>query len=318
MDALIIQIGTRQGRLAEIVECKGETVSLGRSFVNDVVLSDPYVAPEQIKIDKEDGKWVIKILDDTNPVLLNGSPVENDGLEINSGDRLTVGRTHLFVFSKDHKFESTRKLLFSSWLYQNRLGPLLPVLVVLFASFLSAFNDYMGLSKSIEYRPFISEALVFVFFVSLWAAVWALVGRLLRHQLHFFENLLFTAIMVSFYVVVEPLGEYVEYLTGSLIFSALFNSFVFLAFLTLLLKFNLSLSSHLKNSGIVAFCVSAALLLFTYGVSEFKEEDFSAYPEYENKLKPPFARLRIDKSVEEYLSELEDQFFELEDMLEED
>lgn len=318
MDTLIIQIGTRQGKLAEIVECKGETVLLGRSFVNDVVLSDPYVAPEQIRIVKEDGKWIITVLDDTNPVLLNGSPVEKDGVEINSGDRLTVGRTHLSVFSKDHKFESTRKLLFSSWLYHNRLGPLLPILAAFFASFLSVFHDYLDLSKSIEYRPLISEVFVFVFFILLWAALWALVGRLLRHQLHFSANLLFTAIMVSLYIVVAPLGEYVEYLTGSLIFSALFNAFVFLAFLTLLLKFNLSLSSHLKNSGIVAFCASFALLLFTYSVSEFKQEEFSAYAEYENKLKPPFAMLRVDKSVEEYLSELEDQFFELEDMLEEE
>lgn len=318
MDTIIIQIGTRQGRLAEIVECDGESVLLGRSFVNDVVLSDPYVAPEQLKIDKEDGKWIIKILDDTNPVLLNGNPVGKDGIEVNSGDRLTVGRSHLRVFSKDHKFEATRKLLFSSWLYQKRLGPLLPFLALLFAGFLSAFIDYMGLSKSVEYRPIISEMIVFIFFVSLWAAVWALVGRLLRHQLHFYENLLFTAVIVSIYVVVEPLGEYVEYLTGSLIFSSLFSSFVFLAFLTLLLKFNLSLSSHLKSSGIVAFCASFTLLLFTYSVSEFNQEEFSTYAEYENKLKPPFSKLRVDKSIEEYLSDFGDQFFELEDMLEED
>jgi hypothetical protein len=318
MDELIIQVGTRQGRLAEIVECKGEAVTLGRSFVNNVVLTDPYVAPEQIRIDKEGEKWVIKILDDTNPVLLNGSPVEEDGAVLNSGDKLTVGRTHLSVFSKDHKFESTRKLLFSSWLYHNRLGPLLPVLAVLFASFLSAFNDYLDLPKSIEYRPFISEALVFVFFVSLWAALWALVGRLLRHQLHFFANLLFTAIMVSFYIMVAPLGEYIEYLSGSLMLSNLYNSFVFLVFLTLLLKFNLSLSSHLKNSGVVAFSASLTLLLLSYGVNELKQEEFSANAEYADKLKPPFAKFGDDQPIDEYISGFEDQFFELEDLLEED
>jgi hypothetical protein len=318
MDTLIIQIGTRPGRLAEIVGCKGDTVMLGRSFANDIVIVDPYVAPEQIKIDKHDNKWVIKILDDTNPVLLNGSPVEDDGVELSSGDKLTIGRTHLSVFSKDHEFESTRKLLFSSWLYHNRLGPLLPVLAVFIASLLSAFDDYLGLSEKIEYRPFISEVLVFVFIISLWAALWALVGRLLRHQLHFFANLLFTAILVSFYIMVAPLGEYVEYLTGNLIFSALFNSLVFLVFLTLVLKFNLSLSTHLKNCGAVAFRASLALLLFSYGVSEFKDDEFSAYAEYANKLKPPFAKLRGDQSVEEYLAGFEDQFFELEDLLEEE
>jgi len=318
MDELIIQVGARQGRLAEIVECKGDAITLGRSFTNDVVLSDPYVAPEQIRIERENGSWMIKILDDTNPVLLNGSPVEDDSAVVVSGDRLTVGRTRLSIFSKDHKFESTRKLLFSSWLYQNKFGALLPVLAVILASFLSAFHDYLDISESIEYRQFISEALVFVFFISLWAALWALVGRLLRHQLHFFANLLFTAIMVSFYIVLTPVGEYVEYLSDNLALSAAYNAVIFLVFLTVLLKFNLSISSHLKNSGVVAFLTSLTLLLFSYGVSEFKEDKFSAYAEYANKLKPPFAKIRSDQSVEEFLAGLEGQFFELEKMLDEE
>lgn len=318
MDTLIIQVGARQGRLAEIVECDGDMVMLGRGFENDVVLYDPYVAPEQLKLIKQDGQWTIKILDETNPVLLNGYPIEEDDVVLNSGDKLVVGRTHISVFSKDHKFGSTRKLLFSSWLYHNRLGPFLPVFAVLFASFLSVFHDYLGLSRTIEYRSFLSQALMLILSIFLWAALWALVGRLLRHQLHFFANLLFTAIAVSVYVVVAPVGEYLEYLTGSLVFVSFFDALIFLVFLTLLLRFNLSLSSHLKNSGAVAFCVSLALLLYSYGINEFGDNDFSSYAEYENTLKPPFAKLRVSKSVEEYLSDLEDQFFKLEDMLEED
>lgn len=318
MDKLVIQIGARHGRLAEIVESEGETVTLGRSFVNDVVLSDPYVAPEQLVIHKEDGVWVVKVLDDTNPILLNGYPVEYDDIELNSGDKLTVGRTHLSVFSKDHKFESTRKLLFSSWLYHNRLGPLLPMLALLVASLLSASHDYLGLSENIEYKQFISDALMFMFVVSLWAAIWALVGRVLRHQLHFFANLLFASVVLSIYIIIAPLGEYVEYLSGNLTLTTIFNALAFLLFFTLLLRFNLSLSSNLKNSGVVAFFVSLGLLIFTYGVSEFKQDEFNAYAEYASKLKPPFAKVVRDKSAEEYISGFEDQFSKLEDMLEED
>lgn len=318
MEGLIVQVGTRQGRLAEIIECKGDKITIGRGFYNDVVLSDPYVAPEQVRIERDGDNWIIKILDDTNPVVLNGEHIEQDGLVVSSGDKLTLGRTHLSLFSKDHKVESTRKLLFSSWLYRSRLGPLLPVVAILFASFLSVFYDYLGLSEEIEYRPFISEVLVFIFTVSLWAAIWALVGRLLRHQLHFFANLLFTSIIVSFFIIFEPVSEYIEYLSGSLMLSTLFDSLVFLVLFTLLLKFNLSISSHIKNSGLVAFCATISLLLFSYGVNEFQEDEFSAYAEYEKKLKPPFAKLRVDQSVEEYLADIEDQFFKLEDMLDEE
>jgi hypothetical protein len=318
MDTLIIQVGARQGRLANIVECDGDSVMLGRSFENDVVLYDPYIASEQLKLVKEDGRWVIKILDETNPVLLNGCPVEEEGVVLSSGDKLIVGRTRIFIFSKDHKFGGTRKLLFSSWLYNNRLGSFLPIAVVLVASFLSAFYDYLDLSKAIEYRTFIFQALLIVLYIFLWASLWALVGRLLRHQLHFYANLLFTAIAFSVYVVVAPLGEYLEYLTGSLALVSFYDTVIFLAFLTILLRFNLSLSSHLKNSGVVAFCVSMAFLLYSYGVSEYSDNDFSAYAEYTNTLKPPFAKLQGNMSVSEYVSGFESQFDKLDDMIKED
>lgn len=318
MEKLIIQVGSRHGKLANIVECKKDSMKIGRSFANDVVLSDPYVAPEQIEINNINDRWLIRVLDDTNPVMLNGNPVKGIDVEVHSGDRLTLGRTHVYVFSRDHKFEKTRKLLFSGWLYHNRMGPFIPVMTVVLASCISFFQAYLGLSREIEYRPLISGTLMLILLISLWAASWSLIGRLLRNQLSFFINLMFTAAAVSLYMILYPLGEYIEYLSGSLVIYGVYNSVLFLIILSIILRFNLSISTHLKNSGMVAFLFSLALVLFSYGINEFNKNEFSEYAVYANKLKPPFSKVVANNTIDEYMVNIDGQFTELDDLIDDE
>jgi len=315
-DALILQIGARQGRLAEIVEVNDETRVIGRSFNADVVLTDPYVAPEQLKIYRHENRWLIDVMDNTNPIFLNGQTVTDMTTEIQSGDLLIVGRTRISVYSRNHEVEATRKLLMSHWLYRSKLGLLLPLLVVIVACALDALIDYQAVAKEVEFKQFVSSALTNGFVIILWASIWSLVGHLLRHQLHYFTQLLFTAIMAIFLVLALPLGAYLEYPTSSPVLSVLFTWLVLLVFFGMLLKFNLSFATQLKNSGVAAFAVSAFLLLVMYFAYTPSKDDFSTYPEYSKVLKPPFAKYSKNRSVEQFYTEFDAQFDQLEKMIE--
>ncbi len=71
MDALVVQIGARQGRVAEVTRSVGDQMAIGRAYDNDLVLTDLHVAPHQLAFTKQDDGWNLRVLDHTNPVLLN-------------------------------------------------------------------------------------------------------------------------------------------------------------------------------------------------------------------------------------------------------
>ena len=69
MESLIIQLGAKHSKLAEIYRCDSEVINVGRSFRNQLVLTDPYVEPHQAKFYTTDISWRLQIKEHTNRIL---------------------------------------------------------------------------------------------------------------------------------------------------------------------------------------------------------------------------------------------------------
>ncbi|MFP5225471.1 MAG: FhaA domain-containing protein [Actinomycetota bacterium] len=70
-----------------------QTLILGRSEGNDIVIPDQGVSRRHAEIRKEGDEWVIIDLGSTNGTEINGKPVNRHRLA--HGDRLTLGESHL-------------------------------------------------------------------------------------------------------------------------------------------------------------------------------------------------------------------------------
>ena len=300
MDQLIIQVGDRVGRLAELTRSRGDTLTVGRNYDNDVVINDPYVDPEQIAFFRSSGKWSVRVIQETNPALINGNTIGADGTGISSGDRITIGRTQLRVYDSDHGVEPTRKMLVSSWFGHGRSHALFALSMVLFVCALEVFEQYQGLSSEVNWKELFSGALGVALVILFWASAWALAGRLLRHQPNFTAQLGFTALITGGLSILTPLASYVEYAANSLLLGEIALWLIMLVFLFVLLRVNLSFATNLKHSAVIAFITASAALLTSYALLEFNKEDFSTDPEYPSVLKPPFAHLSGNRSVQEY------------------
>lgn len=301
MDTLIVQVDARHGKQGELVKSSAQGISVGRAFNNDLVLSDPYVDPQQLNFNFLDGQWMLVVAASTNPVLLNGKALNEGQIPVRDGDAILIGRTHLRVYSASHPIEKTRKLLFSGWLSQGATRPLFSIVAILLVCALSAFADFQQLSTVIKWREFASDSLVLTFIILCWAGLWSLIGRLLRHQNLFFSQLFFTAILVGTSIAISPLGGYVEYVFNNVTLGEIVSGGLFLAICTLLLRCNLALASNLKNAATVAFVVSLALLSFSYAVYIFNKVEFSQVPEYSKVLKPPLFKLTPDQTIDDYI-----------------
>lgn len=301
MESLVICIGERRSSVAEIFRGGEDSFCVGRALHNNVVLTDPYVGPEQLRFFRRDGHWYAQPLDTVNPVLLNDEPAEGDEIPLASGDRLTIGRTHIDVFSEDYQVEPARKLLLSSWLYRGRTAMLVALLATFAAAGLDALMDYFEYAQRRSWEGHLNTALSTVALVVVWAGIWALIGKLTRHQGHYSIQLLVTALASGLISLALPLPSFVDYLFSSVTAAELFGYLLALLLLALLLRWNLYYAVHPGRPWFNAFCVAAMCILTYAGVSRLQQPEYSALPRYSASLKPPLGAAPGGVAIDAFL-----------------
>lgn len=302
MEELIVQLSARHGHFTEFVKSQTETMTLGRGFQNDVVLSDHFVAAEQLRFYFAGGSWKIAVLDTTNPVLINGKPVTEEAIQ--SGDRLTVGRSHLLLILAGQPLERTRKLVLSNWMYRKWPGRLLPPALTLVAVVMAIFSNYQAMSREIPWGHLVASGLSTALIIVIWAGIWALVGRVFRHQPNFRAQWFYSALMMVWLGMAALFSGYPEYISNSVQFGQVLEWLVLLVLLSLLLRYNLLYASDLHRKGLVAFAIVGLSLLSIYSLSRLEKQDFSTYQEYSAVVKPPLVKWADDVAVDSYLYEL--------------
>ncbi len=286
--------------MAELVRSHGDTLTVGRSFGNDVVIADPCVDPEQIAFFRTPGGWKVRVVQETNPAMVNGSVIGNEGADISSGDRITVGRTQLRVYGSDHEVGPTHRLLLSSWFGHGRSRPLFALLMVTLACAVAVIAQYQESYTEFEWKEMISASLGLALVILFWASAWALAGRLLRHQPNFTAQLGFTALVAACLSILFPVESYVEYAANSMLLGEITLWLIVLIVLGTLFRFNLSFATNLQHITAIAFIAASALLLSVYIMLEFSMEDFSTQPEYPAVLKPPFAHISGSRDAQAF------------------
>ncbi len=311
MDQLIVQVGEKSGRTSELVRSNGDLLRVGRGFTNDVVVSDLYVDPEQIVFSRSEDGWVVKVVGSTNPVLLNGGAIDRDGSRINSGDRITVGRTQLRVYSSDHMVEPTHQMVMSSWLGYGRAHPIFALFMMAFLLASVMFVSYQELSTELQWNQLFLEALYAGLMILVWSGIWALIGRLLRHQPNFTIQLGLTALITGVSTLVVPLGDYVEYAANSMVLGEIATWLIILLTTTALFRANLMFATNLKQYTRIAAIAAASILLVSFATKQFGKDEFDYQPEYSAVLKPPFTHLTPDRGVHEFEEEFRQKFGEV-------
>lgn len=292
METLVIQIGLRQGRSSDIHKIQDREMHLGRAFSNDIILTDPYVAAQQLRIyrvgvEGEDLSWNINVLDTGNPVLLNGEAIEGATAEIIPGDIITVGRTHLRVFAEDHKVEPTRQLFISGWLDKlgRASGPIL--LAFLGVSLLDSVLSYFLHNINGDIEEHALDTLSAMALILAWAGAWAIVGRLLRHQPHFGLHLLTTCLVVALAMFQAPIAMLSEFFTDSESFTEVISALVGAALLAYMLRFNLHFATNIKHTSAIAVIFSVGLMGITWLYTLDERDEFDYQPSYSQALLPP-------------------------------
>ena len=311
MEALVLRVAPRHGRSVWHCKFDGDRMSIGRALHNDLIVSDPYLGATQFRLLRADGALVLEILDRTNPVTVNGSVREAAVLAIAPGDEIAAGQSVFTVLSENSPVAKTRAMSTTLWTRLGAWRPAVAVTMLLLTLLIALYVDYLDTVEKISWGELLSGPVFLGLVIVGWAALWAVVGRVLRHQPQFFSQLFVSSLITLLTVQVTLGAAYLSYESGfarALEFadwsaSALF-SFA-------LLYFNLRFATSLRHPAITAALSVALLLALMFGYEKAGEDEFIPYPVEEPLLRAPFLKLRDGLSFDDYEQKLSELFAEL-------
>lgn len=145
MERIIVQVLPQNGQIAESCHAIDKSrVTLGRSYLNDIIIDDLYISAQHLLIFLEDGKFQIKDLGSENGTQVNGTQKFKDKtVSLESGDIIEVGRTRLKLLLPNHPVEPAMRMDSLLVLRDFIDRPWVPFVFYLIFIGLGIWDDYM-------------------------------------------------------------------------------------------------------------------------------------------------------------------------------
>jgi pSer/pThr/pTyr-binding forkhead associated (FHA) protein len=282
-----IEVIDGRSRVVDRYRVHALPLTIGRAYSNHIILDDPYVSPEHLKIVAEDGGqlWA----DDLNSV--NGLRASPGGrrvarLPLISGTPFQIGHTVLRYVDLEASVApamvdvSERVLRWPPWI----LGPasLLVLLMALLLEYYFESYERFNLARSF------SESLTTLSIVFTWAALWSLLSRVILSRFYYAEHFALACAAILISVVFNISAEWTEFLFPSvpgLWMASVFGSGALIA--GLVFGHLGWASTMLRRSRLWSALAASAAVIGTGVIAEYAGRDtFSVVMDYSSVIKP--------------------------------
>ncbi len=307
--AVVIEVLGWAGKSRKRFRVESDEVTVGRGYTNDIVLSDPHISPQHLRLNATDQGWAIEDLNSLNGVQVVCKRGDIDGV-FASGSEIKIGRTRLRIVATDHAVEQTKLLhrleLESSRL--NRLAIWLPLFIAVFITELLAI--YVTTAVAWEWKNVIPMLLGAQLVILAGALFWALVGRLIRHESHLLGQYSLILLATLLFSATDWLLVTLNYNVNLLLFGEHIQRLTSLAIVFVLLSANLALATNLsvRSRWITSACCVGLLVTIGLVVEMRRWGEFSPFPEYSSTLQPPALLFASGRSGDAFLNSADDLF----------
>lgn len=309
MVAPVIRV-TTEGSAPRLIHPTASRIRIGRALDNDVVLDDPYVDPYHAVLDtREPGQWLLKDLDSRNGTRQGRGHIENVQLE--SGAQLTLGKSHIQVFSRDHQTAPALSLYDLEHRLISHDGIALMISLFLILAGLSGITLYTAYDGGeVRLETIISILAGALFGPVIVAGFWALIGRLLRGQSRFRALVNITLVALIIPLLVEPVLYALYFnLPGAsslfLLVTAL-NVVVGGAYLYVVLTIATRLTPWVRQFSTAAVVLAAVAM---FSITQWSSrDDFVHHPAYDGRMMHPTLLLRSGISNDQFMAVLPELF----------
>ncbi len=284
--------------------------TLGRGYHNDIIIGDPHISPQHVRIEFDGTDFVIHDLASENGLTLNDKHHKGASAHLKSGDTVRVGLTDIRIFDPAHPVAATRRIA--------RANPVLTFLarpLVVWVSLLSAATAAVGWKYLDSWTPDIGETLAgtaisVAIAILVWSALWGVGGRLVRHKSRFRSHVALASMFVVATCAAAIFQDYLSFLTNDST-PASIGSFGLNAGLVVALLYGaLTLATDMSAKRRRIWCgfFAAGMMIAAFGLAKVGEDHFNGAPSYSSELEPYFAEMVSAESLDGYMKQNEDMF----------
>ena len=305
---VIIELISRSKRVIERQRYTGASITIGRAYDNDLIISDPHLSQHHAVLTDlgEDGWW-LEDLNSKNGIFTRKHQRIQMRTSVKSGDEIILGKTHLRIYDRFHEVPAALSMNPVEKILQplSRTGN--AMLFILMTLAVLSVNSYLDLYMDFEVRHLFADIMGLLLMGIGWALLWALIGRVMRHDARFLVQLVISMAYLVCEIIFSISLDVLTFNSNSV--SAVFvigGIGHFLLFSTLLwLNLYIAISQTdqrrlLMANGISLAVVSLALLYYFINVPEF-----SGQPDYVHYLKPPALQWFTPITTETFLQQAE-------------
>ncbi len=276
--------------------------NIGRAYDCDLILDDPYIAPNHVEIAAEgERSFRIQDMGSINGVTIANTPGRKTDAIISPDDIFRIGHTQLRIRLRDHPVHAETKYSSKSW--QRRPTVLLLSVIAFLAVLISsALLNY----TEANIGSFVTPIIVVCVMVLLWIVAWSFGGRLFAGKSNFIPHAIIGCLGVTLYLGSNMLVDLVSFTLDSALISSMSIVVGFLVFM-LVLYWHLRLISRAKPRFVAGIAGAVALLMISTSmlITNIRNENDLDHQSYRNTIGPPFLLMVEGKSPEAFIDSME-------------
>ena len=288
MEDLILEISTRG--LHRYQQIDREVTTLGRALDNDIILSDPTVAPHHLKIIRHaDSRVELVNLSEVNPIRVNDQrlpSVVTEKLPL----KLEIGRVHAQLLPRDYAVADTRSLAGNGHgknLFGHAYWTVLLVLACLFMGGMEFFlNSYNTVKWSDLFKYVLRET---VLTIGVFVLALSILERLLVNRWEIRQLITTVCLVYLLFNFVSLSGHGLNYLFSASWPTTWLHFGWYLTFIPCAIALYLIHISHLKHSRAILLAILIASPIAVPSILQSQHlrsllDDFSPAAKYQNSL----------------------------------
>ncbi len=300
----------KRGNVRERTRVDSFPATVGRSYVNSVIVDDPLVNPEHLKLSPDsEGGMIVEDLCTENGTWLSSSRTRMERRTIPAGGEavIRIGQTILRLRGEDFAVRPAASSFtlpeLSGSLIQNTVAALL----IFAASFgLCILVFAQTISKKVIWSDLTGKSLFLLIVLVVWTTFWSFLSRLVTHSFRFMVHLEVSALASIIFLMFIIAVEYFEFLfswpAGARVvdFAGVITVFSLLLYTHLAVMSETPRWKRLLSSVLISAAVVSIVLLIQYT----RGKEFSAELHFSSVIKPIGRTWVRTVSADEFFSDL--------------
>lgn len=304
---IFVETLDQQGNVRSRVRLNSFPVTIGRSYTNDIILDDPYVCPQHASITVDsNGNLSIQDLGSVNGIYEPPSPKRTSHIALSSETKIRLGRTILRFCRPDHTVPTTFVDRASHAGIQTfATSPAATLGISTTALVLFTADAYLGSYERGNFSTILSQSLLFVVVLAVWAGCWSLASRMITHNFRYLTHLALTCGAAMGFMALAAGSIWLNFLFPGEQFLWLVEPVFDLLLFSLLLYGHFSFASSMasKRRWSSSFISSGVIIVLALLLEYADHNKFTVGLDYPAVLKSIDARWLPTVSLDEFMKD---------------